>query len=105
MTTTDLADQVAAHMTDHVPDDPDFGGWIVARNTTDHTAAIAWRRGTATLTTPAIRGQMLTRWLGGLHAAGFIGEARTDRSVFADAREPDGYACWLHITDRQPHTA
>lgn len=98
---TDLAEQVAAHMAEHFPDDPEFGGWEVARDTTDRSAVIIWRRDDSTLVTPAVRGQLLTRWLDHLRGAGFDGSARTDHSVFDTLRQPDGYVCWLHITGRR----
>ncbi|MFD5491558.1 hypothetical protein ACFWH4_01115 [Streptomyces sp. NPDC127091] len=97
---TDLAEEVAAHMAEHFPDDPEFGGWEVARDS-DRAAVIAWRRHGSTLTTPAVRGQLLARWLDHLRQAGFDGGARTDRSVFDGPQQPDGYACWLHITGRR----
>ncbi|MFF3928197.1 hypothetical protein [Streptomyces hirsutus] len=96
---TDLAEQVAAHMTAHFPAN-EFGGWEVARDT-DGSAVIAWRRHGTTLTTPAVRGQLLTRWLDHLRTAGFDGAAHTDHSVFDTTRHPDGYVCWLHITSRR----
>lgn len=97
---TDLAEEVAAHMTAHFPDDPQFGGWEVARDTADGSAVVVWRSHGTTLTTPAVRGQLLARWLDHLRGAGFVGVAHTDHSVFDTARQPDGYACWLHITSR-----
>lgn len=97
---TDLAEQVAAHMAAHFPDDPEFGGWEVARDT-DGSAVIIWRSHGTTLTTPAVRGQLLTRWLDHLRTAGFDGSARIDHSVFDTLRQPDGYVCWLHITGRR----
>ncbi|MBL3664467.1 hypothetical protein JL475_00205 [Streptomyces sp. M2CJ-2] len=99
MTPPDLAEQVAAHMTAHFPT-TEFGGWEVARDP-DHAAVIAWRRHGSTLTTPAVRGQLLARWLDHLRGAGFDGTARTDRSVFDGSQQPDGYVCWLHITGRR----
>lgn len=93
-----LPEAVAAHMTAHHPHATEIGGWTVARDTTDGSAVLAWARQGSTLVTPAVRGQILTRWLDHLHAAGFTGEARTDHSVFDTDRQPDGYTCWLHIT-------
>jgi hypothetical protein len=108
MTTPNLAEQVATHMTHHFPTDTHLGGWEVARDTTDHTAVVIWHPHGTRLTTPAIRGQLLTRWLDHLQTiGGFTGQPRTDRSIFTDHQQPDGYACWLHITGRheQPATA
>jgi hypothetical protein len=101
----DLAEHVAAHMTTHFPDSTEVGGWAVARDLADGSAAVIWRPDGSTLTTPAVRGQLLTSWLEHLRCAGFVGEALTDRSVFSGPQPPDGYVCWLHITGQSSRPA
>lgn len=102
MTTTfvpaTLAHRVSAHMTVTFPEVATAGGWTVAADTRDGTAAVVWQPGTEPMP-PRVRGMLLYGWLCSLRDAGFTGDARVDMSVFGrPVDSPDGVARWLHVT-------
>lgn len=92
----DLAERVSAHMLATFPESP-CGGWEVARDTRDNTAAVVWRAREMFGGMQGVRGTMLYRWLCSLRDAGFTAQPRLDEA-FGRPDETSAIAHWLHVT-------